>query len=311
VGVDKSTVERDLAGVSHETPAEIRGKDGKTYPATRPPIGPAEERGEFAAGEFDAILDELNDAYGADLTDEIIDRAIEDNLDSKRTPEPTKPDLGGGVSHPARYSDSLMPIFVEELAGFWNVLDPFAGTGRIHELESHGYDTTGVELEEPWAALHERTIHGTALNLTFKDASFDAICTSPTYGNRMADHHNAQDGSYRRTYAHDLGRDLTEGNSGAMQWGPEYRAFHRLAWQEAVRVLRPGGRFVLNIKDHMRARELQLVSHWHVATLAELGLSYFTGRAVPTPSLRYGANADLRMDHEYVFVMDKPKGDLP
>jgi tRNA G10 N-methylase Trm11 len=84
--------------------------------------------------------------------------------------------------------------------------------------------------------------------LPFADASIDAIVTSPTYGNRLADHHRASDPLLRRSYTHDLGRPLHSENSGAMQWGDAYRAFHRRAWAEAVRVLKPGGRFVLNVK---------------------------------------------------------------
>ena len=56
---------------------------------------------------------------------------------------------------------------------------------------------------------------------SFSDATFDMVVTSPTYGNRMADHHNAKDGRRRITYTHNLGRTLTPGNSGAMQWGED------------------------------------------------------------------------------------------
>jgi tRNA G10 N-methylase Trm11 len=95
---------------------------------------------------------------------------------------------------------------------------------------------------------------GDALALPFPDATFDAVVTSPTYGNRMADHHHARDGSLRYSYTHTLGRSLHPNNSGTLHWGAEYQRFHSLAWREVWRVVRPGGRFVLNIKDHVRAR---------------------------------------------------------
>ena len=50
-----------------------------------------------------------------------------------------------------------------------------------------------------------------------------------------------------------------------MQWGDAYRSFHVKAWREAWRVLRPGGRFVLNIKDHIRNGERMPVTDWHEA----------------------------------------------
>ena len=118
----------------------------------------------------------------------------------------------------------------------------------------------------------------------FGDATFDAICTSPTYGNRMADHHNARDASPRHTYRHVLGRPLTRGNSGALQWGDgiageEYRALHVAVWTECRRVLKPGGIFVLNVKDHIRGGVLQEVTKWHSVALLMLGFVCTAARA--------------------------------
>lgn len=188
------------------------------------------------------------------------------------------------------------------------VLDPFAGVGRIHELPGlvdWEMETVGVEIEPEWANLHERTLVGNALALVFDDAAFDAVVTSPTYGNRLADSHNARDGSIRRSYTHDLGRELSDDNSGSMQWGDEYREFHRKAWTEASRVLRPGGRLVLNISDHIRRGKRQHVSSWHAETIIVLGFALVDATRVETPRLREGANADLRVPAELVFAFDK------
>jgi len=205
--------------------------------------------------------------------------------------------------HPARYSDDLLPIFAAALAGYVRVLDPFAGTGRIHELAGH--DTVGVELEPEWAAMHPGTVVGNALDLSFDNDSFDAICTSPTYGNRFADHHIARDGSTRRSYTHDLGRQLHDDNSGILQWGDQYRDFHHDAWTEAERVLRPGGRFVLNISDHVRDGDRMPVSAWHLDHLIRTQLlTLYDIVPVPTSRMRFGDNAERPLV-EFVFILDK------
>jgi SAM-dependent methyltransferase len=215
--------------------------------------------------------------------------------------------------HPARYSTVLLPHFAEALQGFPRVLDPFAGTGRIHLLRQYEagigdgekFITIGVEIEPEWAHMHPNTYVGNALALQFDNESFDAICTSPTYGNRFADKHNAQDGSERRTYTHDLGRQLHAMNSGGMQWSDKYRAFHEAAWRESIRVLKPGGRFVLNIKDHIRKGERQHVAGWHVTTLCRLGLLLLKHDNVNTPGMRNGANNDKRVGEEIVYTFSK------
>lgn len=227
------------------------------------------------------------------------------------------------MKHPAKYSAAIMPVLASYVPPdeYWLVLDPFAGTGRIHELPNSTY---GVELEPEWASMHPRSIVGDATHVPWiNDGEFDAVVTSPTYGNRMADHHKAKDAckmctglgcakcgmsglSKRNTYKHVLGRDLSPGSSAGMQWGPEYRELHERAWREAWRVLRPGGRIVINIKDHIRKGKQQYVSWWHYQCLLDIGFVPYRYQAVITPGQRQGQNGNVRLDHEWVFAFDKP-----
>jgi len=161
-----------------------------------------------------------------------------------------------------------------------------------------------VEIEPEWAALNPRTTLGNALALPWPDDYFDSVCTSPTYSNRMADHHEAKDSSRRNTYRHALGRPLHPDNSGAMQWGPQYREFHAKAWTEARRVLQLGGVFVLNIKDHVRKGQRQHVTQWHIEALMDLGFAIVEHVAVDCPGNRQGANGDARIDYESVIKFE-------
>lgn len=212
------------------------------------------------------------------------------------------------VAHPAKFSEPIiehiartLPLFLPPPA---YVLDPFAGVGGVHRLEHLGYQTWGVEIEPEWASQHIMTIVGDATALDWADVSFDAIVTSPCYGNRMADHHDAKDGSKRNTYKHTLGRDLHENNAGSMQWGEAYMDLHIKAWIEAVRVLRPGGMFVLNCKNHHRKGQLQHVTEWHLGHLMSLGLTVEQVDRVPCYGNRFGANRK-RVEFETVAFLRK------
>jgi tRNA G10 N-methylase Trm11 len=169
----------------------------------------------------------------------------------------------------------------------------------VHSL---GYRSVGVELEPEWAGAHPKTICGDALHLPFGVDAFDALVTSPTYGNRMADDFEARDSSHRNTYRHQLGRPLSPGSSAGMQWGPRYRAFHYGAWAEAARVVRPGGIALVNVSDHIRKGERIPVVDYHVEALARSGWAVLRRVEVSTPRLRYGSNHDKRVESETIII---------
>lgn len=205
------------------------------------------------------------------------------------------------IAHPTRFSPAVLAVVRELIPDRGQrMLDPFAGTGRALDLYRR---SIGVEIEHEWAAMHEHCIVGDATALPFADGVFDLVVTSPCYGNRFADHHNAKDGSIRHSYRHDLGRPLHSNNAGRMQWGDEYRWTHVEAWLEVRRVLDRFGWFVLNVSDHVRRKERVRVSAWHVETIRSLGFVLADVRQVQTKRLRYGDNRD-RADCEFVFVFE-------
>ena len=229
---------------------------------------------------------------------------------------------GQSAAHPAKFSEALFPVFASYLASGSSILDPFAGSGRVHLLEDEGlvagYRTIGVEIEPEWAALHPRTVVGDATCLPFPDGSFDAVVTSPTYANRLADSHIDTSGRRRNSYSHNLRalvgdpyRRLHPRNTGTLKWESrpqrqQYESLHRAAWAEVARVLSPGGTFLLNISD--MARFPGQVTGWHRETVASFGFELEAEEQVPTPRLRHGANRE-RADHELVMAWRKPGAD--
>lgn len=250
------------------------------------------------------------------------------------------------TKHPAKFSPKILSAISDklqqEVADKFDgqhslmVLDPFGGTGLIHRLARFGLFIMSIELEEEWSniALIEAassfpmggTYHGDFFDVTTHwrtgccdehslsgeggsvPPSIDIVVTSPTYGNRMADHHNATDTSTRNTYKHTLGRDLTPGSSAVLQWGDEYRAFHTAAWRRVYDIMVPGGLFILNVKDHIRKHTAQGVPAWHKNECVNVG---FVGplpssRFIPTKGNRQGQNGEARTAGEYLYVFRKP-----
>lgn len=211
------------------------------------------------------------------------------------------------IKFPAGFSQELYPVFRAVVGKPKNLLDPFAGAGGIFHLQQWLPTTeiVGIEIEPEFAALHPQTQVGNALHTGFPSSYFDCCLTSCVYGNRMSDHHDAKDASRRITYRHAKGSPLHDDNAGMLQWGPQYRHFHHHAWIEVHRVLETGGRFILNIGNHIRRGEEQKVSEWHVETIKALGFEHFFSIRVNTKKMKYGANHHLRIDHEMVHVFEK------
>lgn len=211
------------------------------------------------------------------------------------------------MKHPAAYSDCLIPTFAELLQGTRNVLDPMAGTGKLALVKEHGYTGRVVcnELEPEWVngyAVDEWHFTDAAAMTWAANRTFDAVCTSPTYGNRMADGYDGRDGSKRMTYRLGLGRPLHVENTGRLQWGEAYRLQHLVIWRECVRVLAPGGILIVNASDHIRGGERIAVVDWHKAALEGLGLTLTHDLAIPTPRLGFGANRGARVEAERILV---------
>jgi len=216
------------------------------------------------------------------------------------------------IKHPAKFNDKFIPIFAELLKHRENVLDPFAGTGKLALIKSYGFKGKIVcnEIEPEYSKSLIYPVDewhtGDSANMKWaENSSFDAICTSPTYGNRMADHFDAKDKSKRITYRHVLGRPLNPDNTGRMQWGDNYRNKHVVVYAECRRVLKPQGLMIINISDHIRKGEIIPVTDWHKNTILNLGFSLIKELKIETQRMGFGRNGNLRVDHESILVFEK------
>lgn len=212
--------------------------------------------------------------------------------------------------HPAKFSEGIVETMAQLLFDRPGcVFDPFAGTGRLRELEALGpWCVHTVEYEPEWAMHDPLTWLGDARDLPFENERFPVVATSPTYGNGLGQrrHYPNERGKGKRyAYPDHLRRDLTEGNTGAVRWGKKYRQLHWPAWREQVRILAQGGRLLLNFRDSLKKDILQPISGWHVKTLCEFGLTFVGAAAVGTSGMRAGKGNNPLGSGEVIFVFDK------
>lgn len=258
---------------------------------------------------------------------------------------PTPTEAAAPANHPAEYSPEVLEAIDEVLAANHplsprmglRILDPYAGKGSgVDAWRATGYDAVGVELEPEWGCASPAIIQGSALELSAAVVgTFDAMITSPCYGNRMADNHDAKDPckqcvpgigsapsldesggpcrscggsglSKRITYRHQLGRMPSPGSAAVLQWGNAYRDHHLAFITSALEVCELEALWIVNIKNHIRDGVEQLVSEWWLNVLLVRGFRLLEVRPVRTQGMGFGANHDARTDREFLLVMRAP-----
>jgi len=236
------------------------------------------------------------------------------------------------MSHPAPFSKEILAQ-LSALTKDWEgpILDPYAGTGLIHEMGRD--DTWGIEIEEPWAKMHERTAWGDSTTLTVAPLNPEnvsvnggrsflprphAIVTSPDYGNRFADNYlgtqaeqaeRAATGKHprRRGYALSLNRPVTPGNgAGHYFWSPEYKRIHSDVAIAVTRVMLRPANLALNVSNLFHDGIEHPVVSWWVANFGQRGWVMVDGVPVKTKRYKDGANREARPSSEWIIHMRLP-----
>lgn len=315
-GFGRNYANKQIAAAKTVTAIEEVGTKVPTLPTIEAQVRPLAPIAKEDPAEAAAIWNEaVGNAGGEQPTAAEVAEVIQKRK-PKPVPKPPSKADSTAKPHPATYSNAVLSLFRELLDVHHDgigrvVVDPFAGTGRIHELSPRWY-TVGVELEPEWANLHKQTILGDSRELALVVGrsggiyQADAIVTSPAYGNRLADSYNAYDPEARRSYAIDLGRPLTEHNGAGMHFATDgaYEDLHETVWRQAVALLRPSGLFLLNCKDFQRDGQPIGVTGWHVRCLISLGLRVLDLRTLPAAGLPF---TTAKPFSEVVIVLERPE----
>jgi len=209
--------------------------------------------------------------------------------------------------HNAKFSAPILSAIIHELPTRGLILDPMGGVGTL--AREWGRHVITGELEWEWVKQAPRPcVQQDVHALPYRNGSIACVVTSPTYGNRMADHHNARDTSKRNGYAfwlREVGVEPHPNNSGVLGFNKAYKLFHLYAYREIRRVLEPNGLFLLNISNFIkRKREVDAVK-WHAMACHALGFKEVGRQYIETPRLRFGENHDARVEHEVLLVMSR------
>lgn len=219
------------------------------------------------------------------------------------------------VDHPAKFTSNQIEQIASAIAEEFGddkaikILDPYAGVGKVYELQEYGHFVQGIEIELEWARQHPNTVCDDShrwMSLVYRN-SFHAVVTSYVFPNRMTDHHNAKDGSKRHSYKHYLGRDPSKGSSATLGWGKKWRQFHREGFRLMSRVVKKNGLIIIDSKNCYKKGELVMVNEWTIRTLAKMGFPLLQVRPVFTRGLTHGKNYEDRTDRHLIIVVRNSK----
>lgn len=184
-------------------------------------------------------------------------------------------------NHPAKANLWMLRAIVEEQTCPGDaLLDPFAGIGSLALAALLGRHVTLVELEPHFAAgclanaravdpagRSVRVLRGSARALPFQPASFDAVITSPAYGDVATRHRSREPATAVRTSIPEWARKRQDASFHVDRYGTSPDQIGNLrrdrylmamlqAYAECARVLRPGGRLVVITTNYWRDHRL-------------------------------------------------------
>ena len=187
-------------------------------------------------------------------------------------PKPPKPiKVVQRNDHPAKFSDAALAAVGDPVIGKQCVLDPFAGSG-LHPRAARARpsrSTIGIEIEQWEGICTPRKIRSATLfaPARSRNGSTPAIGEHrPTFGNRMADHHDARDdGDRGHLQAPARARSPPPYNSASVATGTQVP---RLPCARVDRggaaCSSPAGSPSSTSRNHIRRGKKQHVSSWHV-----------------------------------------------
>ena len=214
------------------------------------------------------------------------------------------------AKNPAKFTDSIIDVIASKISewGGQMFLDPFGGSGKVASIKNLiQCEVHCNDIEKGWKEDYpvDKWYNQDAEFLDTNGILYDAIITSPTYGNRMADHHNAKDGSKRITYTHRYGEKLSEGNTGVMHFGKEYKLKHTNIFRHLIHLIHNNGLVMVNVSNFIRRGEEVDVVGWWKEMLSSLGLVFVEEVLIDTPRMRFGANREKRVNKESLLIYKK------
>ena len=218
----------------------------------------------------------------------------------------------GHRRHPALANPKMVGLILDHLVPPESkILEPFAGSGTtLVEAGARGLYAAGIECEEDYARMAAEAsyrysatttvVHGDSrkADSIFGHLLFDAVITSPPYGNMRigggGDDGNKNirmpDGSFprgsegwkaRKEQSEGYGKKENRVNLGNLPMGDVLDPQRGTYWgniqdiyQACLRVTRPGGRFVLILRDYVKDKALVDLCGDTVTLLTRMGLRF-------------------------------------
>jgi tRNA G10 N-methylase Trm11 len=222
------------------------------------------------------------------------------------------------MKHPAKYSNHFIPVLANLASKYnlHNIIDVFGGTGKIGLLKSllPNLYITNNDIEPEWSQMgfengcDECLTFDVANMSTIEDNKYDAIITSPTYGNGLAAKTMT---GLRYNYSIFLGKVVNENNTGGMCFGKSYKQKHLDCITEMKRILKPSGILILNMKNFIRLGQEVPVVQWWFDSLVAGGFEMLEDIQIPVSSLRHGQNGNIRTKIEHVMVFKTNNSIVP